>query len=393
VLGTLAAALALGSSPVASAQDAPAPYRVAGIADVELFRGAEIGARARFEALNAAGGIDGRLVEFLGVGDDHRDATMGLAEVRRLVDEVGVDAVVPVVTSRFTDGGTLAEARVPAFGWGIAGGFCGNRWAFGITGCRAAVLPREQPTIWGTIVAQVVREGGERRPTAVVVTEASAVPGSLVQITELVRDAGFRVTYAHAVLESGESATAGVDATADAILAAGAKVPSAVFSVAGYSAVTALQDALKARGYGGVMTNLVQYSPALVASAAGAFVLTDFATPESAPENPRMQTILDQVAAVTSDPVTPSTLAGWFAADFWIRAVERAGPGASPAKVARTASKMRFRIPRTIGPTAFPEAFVRPSSCGQLVTSDGTTFSVAATYRCSGYVRLQNTEN
>ena len=140
----IVAVVGLGSLPRAGA-GAGAPYRVGGIVDVELFPGAEIGARARFDALNRDGGIDGRTIEFLGVHDDGRDPAAALAETRRLVRRVGVDAIVPIETSRFTDDGTLADARVPAFGWGIAGGFCGNRWTFAITGCRAPLLPRRGP--------------------------------------------------------------------------------------------------------------------------------------------------------------------------------------------------------------------------------------------------------
>ena len=390
VAGSLVAAavLAAGVPHPASAEQTRPPFRVHGIADVELFRGAEVGARARFDALNASGGIDGRPVEFLGVSDDKRDPTTALAETRRLVRDVGVDAIVPVMSSRFTDDGTLADARVPAFGWGIAGGFCGNRWAFAITGCRAPLLPRAVPGIWGELIASVLQTRGARRPTAAIVTETAAVPRSLDELRAVAEAAGLRVTYAEAVLGTGESAAAGVDAIADSILAAGREAPSAVFAVAGFTAVGALQDALRTRGFAGVMTNLVQYSPPLVVAASGAYVPTEFATPESAPANPAMREIVAQLATLTSNAVTPSMLAGWLAADFWVRAVRASGPDPSRARVARVASRMRYRVPRTVGPTAYPEAFVRPTSCGQLVTSDGSTFSVAVPYRCSAYVRV-----
>ena len=196
---------------------APPTIKVGGIADVELFGGAEAGARSRFDAVNAAGGIDGRRIEFLGVTDDRRDTSATTAEVHRLVDAVGVDAVVPIVTSRFADDGTLARARTPAFGWGIAGGFCANPWAFAITGCLAPLLPRQVPTIWGRLVATVARRHGFRHPTAAIVTEAAAVPRSLVELSAMACAAGLRVTYARAALGSGESAAEGVDAIADAV--------------------------------------------------------------------------------------------------------------------------------------------------------------------------------
>jgi Periplasmic binding protein len=323
------------------------------------------------------------------VRDDGRDPAAALAETRRLAREERVDAIVPIETTRFTDDGTLADARVPAFGWGIAGGFCGNRWAFAITGCRAPLLPRRVPSIWGSLVATVLRTRGVRQPTAAIVIEAVAVPRSLDELRAVVEGAGIRVNYAEAVLGTGERAAADVDRIADTLLGSGRRPPDAVFVVAGFAAVGALQDALRVRGFTGVATNLVQYSPALVASARGAYILTEFATPEAAAGDASMREILEQIAALTPDAVTPSMIAGWLSADFWVRAVRAAGRNPTPAQIARAASRLRFRVAGTVGPTDYPAAFVRPTSCGQLVTSDGSAFTIAAPYRCSGYVRVQ----
>jgi hypothetical protein len=49
---------------------------------------------------------------------------------------------------------------------------------------------------------------------------------------------------------------------------------------------------------------------------------------------------------------------------------------------------MRFRVADTVGPTKYPAAFVRPTSCGQLVTSDGTAYTVAVPFRCAGYAHV-----
>ena len=236
----------------------------------------------------------------------------------------------------------------------------------------------------------MLRDGDVRTPTAAVVTETAAVPRSLDELRSMVEAAGIRVTYAEAVLGTGDAAARGVDAIADDVVRSGRRhgPPSVVFSVAGFTAVGALQDALRQRGYAGLTTNLVQYSPALAAPAAGSYVLTQFATPESAATNAAIREILAELSTLTTDRVTPSMLAGWLAADFWVRAVRRAGSGATPAHVAREAARMRFRVPQTVGPTAYPEAFVRPTSCGQLVTSDGTAFTVAMPYRCSGEVHV-----
>ncbi len=388
-LGMLGAVVLPAPGAHGQGDDAAAPtsIRVAGLADVELFRGAETGARARIQAVNAAGGIDGVPIELVTVADDQRDAAVARSEVLRLVEEEQVEALVPVVTSRFTDDGTLTDAGVPAFGWGLSSGFCGNRWAFGITGCLAPLLPPEVPTIWGALIADVLAERGVDDPTVALVTEASAVPRTTRELRAVAEASGLRVVDARAELGSGESATAGVDELADELLG-GSEPPDAVFTVASFAAVGALQDALRARSYAGVMTNLVQYGPALAAPATGAFVLTQFATPESAADNPAMARMVAEIAAVTPDAVTPAMVAGWLAVDFYVRAHRRAGTDASPPEVARVASEMRFRVRDTVGPTRFPAAFVRPTSCGQLVTSDGTAYTVAAPFRCAPYTRV-----
>jgi hypothetical protein len=218
----------------------PTTIRVAGLADVELFRGAEVGARARFQAVNAEGGIDGVPIELVAVADDQRDAAVARSEVQRLVDTEQVDALVPVVTSRFTDDGTLAAAETPAFGWGIASGFCGNRFAFGITGCLAPLVPRRVPTIWGELVAEVLAGRDVDEPTVALVTEAAAIPRTLRELRAVAEASGLRVVDARADLGSGESATAAVTELATAVLG-GAEPPDAVFTVASFAAVGAFR--------------------------------------------------------------------------------------------------------------------------------------------------------
>src|SRR5690606_18119631 len=116
----------------------------------------------------------------------------------------------------------------------------------------------------------------------------AAVPRTLDELRAIARAAGLRVVDARAELGSGADAAAGADAVAAAVLAR-EQPPDAVFTVASFAVVGAFQDALRARGYGGVMTNLVQYGPALAPAATGAYVLTQFATPEAVATDPAMQ--------------------------------------------------------------------------------------------------------
>jgi hypothetical protein len=196
--------------------------------------------------------------------------------------------------------------------------------------------------------------------------------------------------YARPALAAGGPDGVDLAAVASAVLTADdGTAPDAVFTVSGYANVAALQGALRAQGYGGVTTNLVQYAPSLATSAANAVVLTQFATPESAPENPAMRRIVGEISAVTADPITPGMLAGWFAADLFVRAARLAGPRATSVDLQRVARRMTYRVPETIGPTRFPAAFTEAVSCGQLVRGDGSAYSVAVPFGCSPLVAVR----
>jgi hypothetical protein len=103
----------------------------------------EVGVRARLSRSIEAGGVWGRSVEVAEVVDDAGDPETALAAARRLVEDVGVFAVVlastvpePVVTDY------LEASQTPFFGWGFAPGYCSpNRWGFGFSGCLVALSP------------------------------------------------------------------------------------------------------------------------------------------------------------------------------------------------------------------------------------------------------------
>ncbi len=392
--GSFAAAVLVVASfaagvPAESAAGAPEPFRVGGVVDTELYGGAAVGAQARFAAVNADGGVRGRMVELVGVTDDHRSPVEHAAALGHLLDEEHVDAVVPLVSSAFAGIPELERARVPGFGWGISGVYCGSRWVFAITGCLTPLLPERVPGVWGATVAEVLRDRGAASRTAAIVADAGGADRALREVGAVARAAGLRVVERSAALPAAGPTSGDVDGIARSVLASdGGKPPAVVFTVSSYANVAALQSSLRAQGFAGVLTNLVQYAPALAGPAAGVDVLTQFATPESAPENAAMRRILAEIAAVNSDPVTPAMLAGWFAADLFVGAARRAGTGATAADIQRAARRSTYTVAETIGPTRFPAAFTAATSCGQLVVGDGTAYAVAAPFRCSPSVRV-----
>jgi ABC-type branched-subunit amino acid transport system substrate-binding protein len=383
VVACLAGALVF-HGPVGSAGTTSTPLRVGGIVDGELYAGAGVGASARFAAVNADGGVRGRTIELVGVTDDHRSPDEHAVALGHLLDDERVDAVVPLVSSAFAGVPALERAKVPAFGWGISGAYCGSTWVFAITGCLTPLLPERVPGIWGVAVARLLEESETLPRTAAIVADDGGADRAIREVGAVARAAGLRVVHRSADLPSAGPAGADIDGTARSVLTSDdGAAPAVVFTVSGYANVAALQSSLRAQGFTGVLTNLVQYAPELAGPAAGVDVLTQFATPESASDNPAMQRIVAEIGAVTSDPITPAMLAGWFAADLFVDAARRAGPDATAADIRRSARRSSYAIAKTIGPTRFPGAFTTATSCGQLVVGDGTAYSVAVAFDCS----------
>src|SRR5277367_417421 len=91
--------LAGGLSGVAGAA-AKKPIVVGGIWTQSSFSGADVGAEAAFNAFNAAGGLDGRKIRFVGMQDDAASSAQSITAAKTLINQ-GVVAVVPVVSSAF----------------------------------------------------------------------------------------------------------------------------------------------------------------------------------------------------------------------------------------------------------------------------------------------------
>ncbi|MCJ7438585.1 MAG: ABC transporter substrate-binding protein, partial [Acidimicrobiia bacterium] len=234
------------------------PLRVGGVVDAELYGGATLGAQARFAAVNAAGGVHGRPIEIVGVTDDHRSPPEHAAALRHLLGDEHVDAVVPLVSGAFAGVPDLERSRVPAFGWGISGAYCGSTWVFAITGCLTPLLPRRAPGIWGVAIQRLLhaRDSGS---TAAVVADDGGADRAVAEVSAVARAAGLRLVYARARLSAGGPAGTDVGAIARAVLRAdGGKPPAVVFTVSSFANVAALQATLRAQGYTGITTNLVQ---------------------------------------------------------------------------------------------------------------------------------------
>jgi ABC-type branched-subunit amino acid transport system substrate-binding protein len=157
------------------------------------------------------------------------------------------------------------------------------------------------------------------------------------------------------------------------------------------SNVFGMQQALTAAGFLGLFTNQIQYSPNLVAPSAGAFVPTQSAPVESAGDNPAMQHLVTDVQKVAPDqPIDQAVVAGYWSADLFLAAVQKAGKDLTPASLQKAANaKFTYEVDKTVGPTTFPAAHSLPAPCGALVQSNGTAYAVKVPYTCGRVVKIK----
>jgi hypothetical protein len=94
------------------------------------------------------------------------------------------------------------------------------------------------------------------------------------------------------------------------------------------------------------------------------------------------------IKAFKADANPSSTMAaGYFAADFFIKAVKKLGvKNLTREKLQETAAHMTYSIPGTAGPTQYPRAFQALNSyCAGMVYDDGTQFTVAVPFTCTNH--------
>ena len=86
---------------------------VGGLGFAEYYGDSAIGAEARFDAQNKAGGVDGRKIKFVGFKDDQSSPTVDIQQGKALVEQDQVFAVVPVVSITLAAGAYFAQQHVP----------------------------------------------------------------------------------------------------------------------------------------------------------------------------------------------------------------------------------------------------------------------------------------
>ncbi|HEX6310337.1 MAG TPA: ABC transporter substrate-binding protein [Acidimicrobiia bacterium] len=112
-----------------------------------------VGAQAYFDLVNENGGVFGRDLVLVAERDDQSQASRNVQQLRALVEEDDVFAVLPIVTQIFAGAQYLVDAGVPAFGWNI-----NAEWSTGpnLFGEKGSFLCFDCPNVHPAFVAQQV---------------------------------------------------------------------------------------------------------------------------------------------------------------------------------------------------------------------------------------------
>ena len=333
--------------------------------------GADLGARARFAR---AGRIAGRTIVYAGAA-----SAADAGAVTQLTNTAF--AVVPVVADGTSSAAVLARATVPFVGIAGEPDWRANRFGFGVTGSGVGPRGREVNPAWGTQLRALL--GGARGKTVAIVTDNSsfALPTANARVPRppTLEDAGFAVSAPLVVPNPVSPAD-----VANAATTLMTQNPAVVLVLTTPATVGALARELAARGYTGTVgAQDALYLPQAPAFGSGLTILTTIAPLES--DTAALRRMTADVHAVDANAtVTPAVARGYFAADFFVRVLARAGRRLTPQRFLEVANRSGFSyaVTATVGASTWPAMHARAISCGALVQGDGTGYVVIEPYRC-----------
>ncbi|KPM52184.1 branched-chain amino acid ABC transporter substrate-binding protein [Frankia sp. R43] len=344
--------------------------------------GTEVGAKARFERANAEGGINGRKINFIGVSDDGQDIARNAQQARRLIEQEKIFAAVPLMTSNTGYLDTFCENVVPFFGWGFNQGYCSTAIGFGITGCQFA-----NEKVATNSLAYTINSLFEGAPTnhtvAVVGVDNDSARAGVKAIARNLKAAGLDVVYAeNPIPVAGLTDTTAV---VQAVMTSNdGQAPDVVYHSSDFQSVLKLSTALKAAGYEGKQVSPT-YDPRLVG-------VKDFDgnygslqwLPASDDANPTNKQLLADLAKYAPGQVASlPTMAGYFAADMFLTAAEKAGPDLTVDKLlAVLNNNYSYQLPGSLPESRWPLNHFISTPCSSVAQIKDGAWRITGPLRC-----------
>lgn len=355
---------------------------------------AEIGARARFQRANEAGGVHGRRIEFAGAEDDNQDAAKGDAAAKKLVQRDKVFALVPVHAPNFGGATFLEQQGVPWFGWATGPQWCGTETGFGYNGCLAPKPGAGSQTWWGNQMAELIG-GSAGKSVYIQTTDSSGSKYGGKTISQSFQAAGFTLAGLNSGLPAAAPPPDWLPYVNKIMTSDGGEAPDLVVSIiAGTKFNTGLYAALKKAGYKGLLSDATSYDAAILKDPATAQALEGvIAAPmfepfeSQAPEIAQLRADVEKAAPGTA--LTQHLAIGYWAADIFLKVLEQTGRDLTRERFLATANGSFTYENPGFGRIRYPRDHTEPNGCGALVKLEGGAFKVAKNMKCFDNVPLK----
>jgi ABC-type branched-subunit amino acid transport system substrate-binding protein len=369
-----------------SAAASGTPIVVGGLQDGN-YAGINTGFQARVARFNAAGGVDGRTIKFLGVLNDNDSPSADLSNTQTLVLKDHVFAVAPVADEVLTPASAtlLAQNSTPYIGWGTGVAWCGNNWAFPVAGCEASSQYQSDANYLQAMKAIGLTAKGMK--AAVIGTNNSGGKIGTEGVAAVVAASGSDVTYAQASVP--QDGTTDYTPYVQAIMAGN---PGIVLLVVNFNTTIGLTAALRQAGYKGAIWNPDAYVPGLLTSQPqlaqvlnGSLVVAQFPPAEDKTAAvTQIQSDLKAIGAPTDYSLGEAV--GWWSAEEFIQELQAtAAKGtltqANFEKVINAGWSLK-PIAGGLTDTTFPTDHTKPGGCFGTLVVDGTKYVQKVAYTC-----------
>ena len=358
---------------------------------------ADLGAKARFARANAEGGVNGRMINYLGSVDNKLDPAQDLPTVKKIVQTDKAFAIVPMVSPVLAQGGTyLVTNKIPFYGWGITPAFCNNTVGFGFTGCLVPLTKTDEvSTASAGLVEKLLGIKDGTGKTVALISEDDVAGQFGVKVIEAAFVADhWKVTYAKSSLPSGSPTTDFTPYSQAILTSNNGKAPDVMFHVTTVPNAEGLTKALTDAGFKGPQVNAVTYDPAFLTGQAGAsldkeYVFVQYGAFESGgAANAQM---LKDVQAVdpSQKTLTQDIAIGYYSADIFLAHLKKTGATLSRAALLAAANDgSTYQVPGGIGAISFPANHQNSVACGSLVQINSGKYDVKVPLSCYKNVPL-----
>ena len=354
----------------------------------------DVGVRARINQQNAAGGVAGRKIDYVGSQDDGLNPSTDLQLTQKLVQTNDVFAVVPVGAPAFSGGGNfLIKNQVPFIGWATTPPFCGNPYGFGIFGCDVVTGPDSKVSTATGGMLKTLLHGSKGKTVAAIAADTEAGKASLPSAVDGIQATGFKIVYNKASLPGG-AVTDYTPYARDIMTSNNGGPPDAIYYGVESSQVIGLRAALTAAGFKGIGIDGVTYDPTILSNARnkqilqGEYVSVPFEPFSS--NTPAVKTMLAALKKQAGKSFTPSQYMayGYWMADMFIAMLKKVGPNLTRATFMAATKNFVYHVPGGTGVVAFPAARNAPSPCSAAVQIVGSKFVTKLPLQCYSNVPL-----